>query len=765
MNNLAGLHDIEAVKIAPPGTWVLDTLALSSRPVSANVPSPNYPSSLNIIARLNWGYGSSGTLPVPDQYPDFATRIGFLVRGARNCSRWIIGNEPNLPVEWPDGQPIYPNQYADCYKMCRKVIHAQAGHESDEVLIAASGPWNNQLVYTGNPNGDWINYFSDVIAACRNSSGGYDIDGFSLHSYTHAYNISLVTSSARETDQRYSSRHSEFRTYVDYIEAIPSAASYPIYITEANGNGPWEAVGLMPAMLSEVNNFNLNNKPQIRCVIFFRYPNFHDGYNIEGKGDVVKEYLEAAGRNYPSPSALKELGEKAIMDTPSSTPSTSNPAAPVSSLPPRQITDDFKKRVPTINLIGDDFTQPYYRLVKAEYVPDGAKRFGPDHHILVEVLDENGKREMGITIHYWWGSGANNKPTDKKDGPYASDYDMPNDGYSYGVSIQDGDYHSDSVFGMGLGTIAQPDWKIHVDYFLTFQKIFPSASPAPAPAPQPTPTPAQGRLYVSAPAGLFLRMLSNAQSTGIVLAPYAASVEQIGRNAAGDWAQVTYGGLTGWMALQYLSATPPPPGTSVSTPPVPPPTAPIVPVSGALDPLLLEAIMLTEAGGTGFENGRLKIRLEAHLLLGATFGNPSAFTPYFQFNADNFLIAHYRSDAAAPWIAYHDSQGDEWAAFTFACKLDIAAAMRCISMGAGQVMGFNAQRVGYPSPVAMFNAFERSEIAQVLAVVNYCLTDPGLVRAIASRDYTTIARDYNGVGLESTYASLLIANYKKVGGQ
>ena len=43
-------------------------------------------------------------------------------------------------------------------------IHALPGHAQDEVLIAGSGPWNNELKYQGNPNGDWITYFTDVLS-------------------------------------------------------------------------------------------------------------------------------------------------------------------------------------------------------------------------------------------------------------------------------------------------------------------------------------------------------------------------------------------------------------------------------------------------------------------------------------------------------------------------------------------------------------------------------------------------------------------------
>jgi hypothetical protein len=47
---LAGLHDIESAKIAPPNTWLLDTVALAKNPVPQS-----YPLTLNIIVR--WLFG------------------------------------------------------------------------------------------------------------------------------------------------------------------------------------------------------------------------------------------------------------------------------------------------------------------------------------------------------------------------------------------------------------------------------------------------------------------------------------------------------------------------------------------------------------------------------------------------------------------------------------------------------------------------------------------------------------------------------------
>lgn len=219
-----------------------------------------------------------------------------------------------------------------------------------------------------------------------------------------------------------------------------------------------------------------------------------------------------------------------------------------------------------------------------------------------------------------------------------------------------------------------------------------------------------------------------------------------------------YNRQDGWGG--YIDPAPYLINVGVPTSPSAPSTAPLG--VSALDPLVLEAIVRTESEGTGFEGGRLKVRVEGHLLIGPTWGNPAAFGTYFYRDADEPLKEYFRHSPNEPWVMYHASQDLEWKALEFALRLDADAALRCISMGAGQVMGFNARRVGYQSPRAMFEAFQRDEIPHAIAIVFYCLSDADLVKAIAAKDWAAIVRGYNGTGYESIYVPRLIGNYDKV---
>lgn len=293
MTNLVGLHDREATVFAPNNTWILDTIALSENPQPHNY-SPNH----HWIVRVNWGYGSTGTIPFGSGHETlFLERLYRYILGSKNCARWIIGNEPNLPREWPNGQPILPQIYAKFYRRCRAAI--KNINKDYETLIAASGPWNAELKYQGNQNGDWIKYFTDVIGYCDG-----EIDGFSIHAYTHGYDPNLVNS-VRMMDAPFANRYYDFYTYKNYLLAIPDEhAKLPVYLTEANGNGPWQAVGLMPRMADEINYHNSHSSDRkIKSLIFYRWPRYDEFY-IEGKQDVMNEFKQAVAKNYSSPVYL-----------------------------------------------------------------------------------------------------------------------------------------------------------------------------------------------------------------------------------------------------------------------------------------------------------------------------------------------------------------------------------------------------------------------------------------------------------------------------
>jgi hypothetical protein len=592
----------------------------------------------------------------------------------------VIGNEPNLPREWPNGQAIHPQDYAVCYAVCRTAIRQVAGHEQDEVLIAAPGPWNAEFRYDGNPTGDWLIYWRDVLAAL-----GDQFDGSSLHAYTHGYDPKLVTSMAT-MDRPFDRHRFEFPVYQDYLGVIaPGLRNRPVYLTETNGNGPWQAVGLMPEMLREISRWNASGGQLIHAVIFYRWPDY-DEYGMESKPEVIREFAHAA-RAYPGP------------DVQATAPQPQAQPVHTVHLPKLEVDRQnvsrpriWDMRLGERGVKMETPTNPRWVVTMGRWL-DEAESQGR-HHIYVDVKDEAGNRVPGVPLLVEWPGGSSRIVTEAKPGePYSGNYPMSASLNEFSIRVDDGQ-PSERVTGIGMG--ANGNAGIHTSTVLHFQRLAANEPAPPAHPPAPSPTPLDPPPPVPAP--------------------------ELGSN---------------------------------------PPQAQATP----LDPLVLEALIAVESGGSGFWEGRLKIRLEAHLLLSATYGNPNAFQPYFKINRDNLLEAWYRPDARAEWIAYHAGQDGEWGAFQVARMIDANAAIRCTSMGLGQVMGFHWQSLGYGSPLAMFAAMQRSEAAQLAAMYNYILARPKLIAAINARDWDTITRLYNGVGLEHIYTPRLQAAYAKLGGK
>jgi hypothetical protein len=168
---------------------------------------------LGVICRINNGFPPDGTLPHSSLYDPFARRVASFVAASSGCKIWVIGNEmnyaverPGVQVDWsrhastrsdqpeladprrrglvvrfnvlPDhsteirttrgamispGEEITPELYARAFRLCRDAIRRLPEHGDDQVVVGAVAPWNSQTIYAGNANGDWIQYFRDIL--------------------------------------------------------------------------------------------------------------------------------------------------------------------------------------------------------------------------------------------------------------------------------------------------------------------------------------------------------------------------------------------------------------------------------------------------------------------------------------------------------------------------------------------------------------------------------------------------------------------------
>lgn len=136
--------------------------------------------------------------------------------------------------------------------------------------------------------------------------------------------------------------------------------------------------------------------------------------------------------------------------------------------PPR----DLDPRLPSLNVniqpVGVRPGQSYWRLIAVRW--ENESQSGGGHSIFIDVLDEGGAKIIGQPIEIRWAGGGltvftEEKPLDE----FAANFPMYNTLGSYAVSVAG--LPSDTIVGMGLGSIDQPNFKVHTNFFLTFQRV------------------------------------------------------------------------------------------------------------------------------------------------------------------------------------------------------------------------------------------------------------------------------------------------------
>ncbi len=333
---LYGIHDIGGEQImldkGIPG-WMLVTEKLGSNPNDQG--GVNYrhlaDKGLGVMVRLNNGYEEDGTLPPEARYADFAQRCANFVRNSDGAHLWIIGNEPNYAIEWPGarwdwntvqpvspdkaGEPITPQRYARCYVLVRKAIKSLPGRADDLVLPAAVAPWNAMTKYPGNEKGDWVKYFVDMLGAI----GADNLDGITLHTYTHGQSEDQIWAEDKQDAEGYRHLRKTFRTYRDFIDALPAAMrQLPLYITEINPHPTWEDRNTrwVQRAYGEIDYWNKNNSQKIRSVILFRWTKSDQRWGFEGKNGVIDDFRQALDFRYKWEVGVAPEPEKPVVDTP-----------------------------------------------------------------------------------------------------------------------------------------------------------------------------------------------------------------------------------------------------------------------------------------------------------------------------------------------------------------------------------------------------------------------------------------------------------------
>ena len=111
--------------------------------------------------------------------------------------------------------------------------------------------------------------------------------------------------------------------------------------------------------------------------------------------------------------------------------------------------------------------QGYWRLVEAHWL--NKEESANKHHILMDVLDEDGNRLVGVPIWVsWYSDGAMVYTQEKFAEPYAADFGMYHMPPTYGAGPDTG-APADRVHGMGLGELYDPYFAHHTSYVLIWR--------------------------------------------------------------------------------------------------------------------------------------------------------------------------------------------------------------------------------------------------------------------------------------------------------
>jgi hypothetical protein len=233
------------------------------------------------IARLNYSHHGEGTIPLPDRYAAFALRCANFVRASVGCTHWVIGNEPNLAGERPQGTFIRPEQYARCFTQARQAIRLQS-NAPHKVIHAAVAPYNVD-------SGDWILYWETMLREIWLAGGA---DGINIHTYSRGPDPNSIFSEAK-MDPPYQEYYNGFRAYKDFLAGVPVEMRHlPAYITETDQLEPWKDAndGWVLNAYKEVNNWNLTPGTQkIHCLCLYRWDK-HDQWEFQSKQGVVADF-------------------------------------------------------------------------------------------------------------------------------------------------------------------------------------------------------------------------------------------------------------------------------------------------------------------------------------------------------------------------------------------------------------------------------------------------------------------------------------------
>lgn len=176
---------------------------------------------------------------------------------------------------------------------------------------------------------------------------------------------------------------------------------------------------------------------------------------------------------------------------------------------------------------------------------------------------------------------------------------------------------------------------------------------------------------------------------------------------------------------------------------------------------LLKAVIAVEAGGNGFnQDGSLKIRFEAHLVLDA---HPN-LSRWFALGNVRYLDHFYKFPSYSTlWRRLHTgNQWDEYTALLVAGFQIQNEAFRFCSMGKFQLMGFHFKKLGFDSAIQMFSFMSQSDENDTETGLRFIAADWNLIDSLQKKDLRRFAVGYNGSAQPDYYVTRFLQEYNRL---
>jgi len=176
---------------------------------------------------------------------------------------------------------------------------------------------------------------------------------------------------------------------------------------------------------------------------------------------------------------------------------------------------------------------------------------------------------------------------------------------------------------------------------------------------------------------------------------------------------------------------------------------------------VVKAVHEVEAAGKAFnETGTLVKLFEGHKFYEYLNDNgkdaDALAEQYPTLVYDNWTRKNYGKGAT-----FEARQIEEHKRFLKAIEIDSDAAFKSASFGAFQIMGFNAEPLGFKNASDMYYYLKSSEANQLKVFAKFCEVK-NLTRHLRSKDWAAFARGYNGKSYKvNRYDTKLAAAYKK----